>query len=53
MTLVGEMMSGARTALMIGFTLMIVNGITARLSPTNQTLTEIITPRVANLGGMA
>jgi hypothetical protein len=50
-----NMADGARLALMVGVTLMIVNGVWARVNPSSQTLTEWLSGKTAglNMGGTA
>jgi hypothetical protein len=55
MAVLNNAMDGMRLALGVGFTLMIVNGLVARFSPSRRTLNEIVSGWVAPMtkGGVA
>ena len=45
------LMDGAKLAFTIGLVLSVVNGATARFSPSKRTLDQIVAEKTSNLGG--
>jgi len=51
MAYLNALMDGAKLAFTIGLVLAVVNGATARFSPSKRTLDQIVSEKTMNIGG--